>query len=287
MRFCGTCGQQIPDDARACPYCGAAQTGGAPAPVKAKKPFPMKAVILGLAGLVAVLAIVLVLTKVLGNNYKQPLDTMVKAFNAQKADEASAKKAAGAFVGGTGSKHLNAAIATLYDLEDEDGQTFEEVLQDKLDEQFDDLKDTYGDDVQISYTIEDEERMDDETLDDYRMFYKNAGKMAVQASEYGEDHLDELEDAAGAEVDEDTAEELLADLKAFAKELKEAKVSDGYLLDLEIKIAGSEDEDTRELSIAVVKLDGKWVISMPHEDLGQVNTALGMFDFEDLLEYAL
>ena len=40
MKFCGSCGQQIPDNANACPYCGAFQDSAVPA-AKAKKAFPV------------------------------------------------------------------------------------------------------------------------------------------------------------------------------------------------------------------------------------------------------
>ena len=56
--FCGKCGNNVPDGAAVCPACGA-PTGAAPAPGGAKK--PNKKLIIGIVGVAAVIALVIVL----------------------------------------------------------------------------------------------------------------------------------------------------------------------------------------------------------------------------------
>ena len=73
MKFCGSCGQQIPDDANACPYCGAFQDGFTPAAAAGKKAFPVKKALVGAAALLVVFAVVFALVKILGGaGWKKP-----------------------------------------------------------------------------------------------------------------------------------------------------------------------------------------------------------------------
>ena len=82
MKFCGSCGQQIPDNANACPYCGAFQDSAVPA-AKAKKAFPVKAVL----GIVLALAVLVggffAVRAIFGGGWEKPLKEAIdKAYAA-------------------------------------------------------------------------------------------------------------------------------------------------------------------------------------------------------------
>ena len=282
MRYCKSCAKEIPDGAATCPHCGAAAEG---APEAKKKPFPLKAVIIGLAGLIVVLAAVLVLTMTLGKSYEKPLDTLVKTFNSGKLDEAALQKAAGSVVGSTGKQPVDAAISAALAAQLADGRSAGDFLQELLDNELQELRDTYGEDAALSYSVLQKDRLTDDQLKSYQLLYRSVGKMAGQADAYFAEQPETLEQLSQGLVSADNADRIRADLSELGEAMQDAKVTDGYLLKLELKLSGEKSADTRELDVAVVKLDGKWVISLPEETLGKVNAGLTMLDFESLLQY--
>lgn len=282
MRYCKSCAKEIPDGAATCPHCGAAAEG---APEAKKKPFPLKAVIIGLAGLIVVLAAVLVLTMTLGKGYEKPLDTLAKTFNSGKLDEAALQKAAGAVVGSTGKQPVDDAISAALAARLADGQTAGDFLQEQLDNELQELRDTYGEDAALSYSVLQKDRLTDDQLKSYQLLYRSVGKMAGQADAYFAEQPETLEQLSQGLVSADNADRIRADLSELGEAMQDAKVTDGYLLKLELKLSGEKSADTRELDVAVVKLDGKWVISLPEETLGKVNAGLTMLSFESLLQY--
>ena len=71
-------------------------------------------------------------------------------------------------------------------------------------------------------------------------------------------------------------------MKAFSRELKDAKVTAGYEVDLALKIEGKDDDDELEYTIAVIKLDGKWVIAPSTRDLDGLAEELEYMDAEEV-----
>ncbi|MBR1895318.1 MAG: zinc-ribbon domain-containing protein, partial [Pyramidobacter sp.] len=109
MKFCGFCGQQIPDDANACPYCGSFQDSAAPA-APAKKPFPVKTLVAALVALAVVVGLVFAAKAIFGGGYKKPLDTLCDIANDKKVSESVLKDAARCVAGDVGKKDVDAAI---------------------------------------------------------------------------------------------------------------------------------------------------------------------------------
>jgi hypothetical protein len=96
---------------------------------------------------------------------------------------------------------------------------------DELDELFEEvqeeLRDEYGKNAKVSYKITDRDKLDKDDLEDI--------------SEYFGDY--------------------------FGSAGKRAKVKAGYEIELDATIRGSEDKDTNELTVTVIKIGGKWYLN--------------------------
>lgn len=284
MKFCGSCGQQIPDDANACPYCGAFQEFGA-SPAPEKKPFPVKKLAIALAALVLVLAVAVAAVKLIGGaGWKKPLDTLCDLANDKKVSESVIKDAARCVAGSVGKKDVDAFIDEGAGLK-ADGRKLITLLKDEVDRELGYLEDDYGKNLKLSYEIEDREKLDEDDLEDYQDFYKQLGSMGVDVVKYADDYVGEVEDYTNGDVKKKDADSLLDHVKAFAKDLKDARVTAGYELDLTLRIEGKDDEEEADVTIAVIKLDGKWVIAPGTRDLREAMDELQYMDPDDVLDW--
>ena len=94
-----------------------------------------------------------------------------------------------------------------------------EYFEDAMDSLMDEFEDMYGDDIKITYEIEDEDELDEDDIDEIIDFY--------------EEYLD-------ADLDIEAA----------------------YELEVEATIEGEDDDDTDEMTIFVIKIDGKWYLDL-------------------------
>lgn len=266
MKFCGSCGKQIPDDANACPYCGAFQEFGA-VTEPAKKPFPVKKLLIALAALVLVAAVAFAAVKLIGGaGWEKPLETLCGIANDKKVSESVLKDAARCFAGNVGKKDVDALIDEACGLKAGDKKLIDQ-LKDKVDEELEYLEEDYGKNVKFSYEIEDKEKLDEDDLEDYQDFYQKLGEAGVDAAKQLDGMTSEVEDYTDGEVKQKDAESLIDHMKAFSKELKDAEVTAGYELDLTLKMEGKDDDDEVDVTVAVIKLNGKWVISVSFSQL--------------------
>ena len=282
MKFCGSCGKQIPDDANACPYCGAFQEFGAMSAPE-KKPFPAKKLAIALAALVVVLAVVFAAVKLIGGaGWKKPLDRLCDIANDQKVSESVIKDAARCVAGSVGKKDVDAFIDEAAGVKFDSDRTILEMLQNEVDSALDYAEDEYGKNLKFSYEIEDKEKLDEDDLEEYQDVYKRIGSLGVDTVKYADDYVDEVEDYTDGELKKKDADSLLDHVKAFSRELKDAKVTAGYEVDLALKIEGKDDDDELEYTIAVIKLDGKWVIAPSTRDLDGLAEELEYMDAEEV-----
>jgi hypothetical protein len=93
-------------------------------------------------------------------------------------------------------------------------------LDDVFDELHDELEDEFGKNVKISYKITDKEKLDKDDLDDIAEYF------------------DYMFDSSG----------------------KDVKIKAGYELEVEGTIKGSEDKDTEDMTVTVIKIGGKWYL---------------------------
>lgn len=261
MRFCGQCGSAVPDDAKACPQCGAMLDGAsAPAPAAKNGVVAMlkekKNLLIGIAAAIVVLILAIGLLPNLFGSYKTPVKLAVSSMNAKKLDLEDT------FVnsmGGFGKSELK----TIYKIlsSSDNFKDYKEDSEDRFADMLEDTEDDYGKNWKVSYKIDDKEKLDKDDLKDAKDSIKNTANSLI-------DWADEILDLDNGEL-KDTADEMglkKDDLKKLAqtakdlgKKLKKAKVSAGYELDLNMQIKGSEDDEDYDTDMIVVKVGGKWV----------------------------
>ncbi len=178
---------------------------------------------IGTIAIAAVAAVVLIAggSMVSSSAYKTPIKNYFEAM--EKGNGKKLQKAYG--------KALVSAMDDYF--EDEDFYEYGEY--DDIDEMFDemaesfkdDLEDEYGKKTKITYEITDKDKIDKDDLEDFEDTFKDA----------------------------------------FDKKLK---ISKGYEVDVKAKFKGKDDKDTEKLQLIVLKINGKWA-AMGDYDLMQLS----------------
>ena len=280
MKFCGSCGKQIPDDANACPYCGAFQEDAAPA-AKAKKAFPVKLVL----GIVLALAVLVggffAARAIFGGGWEKPLKEAFEIANEKKVSEEAVQDLARCVFGDVGKKNLDSAISTALNVK-VGGEKLLNRLKDEIKQGLDYAEDEYGKDVKFSYEIESKEALDSDDLEDYEDVYHDIAKLGSDTAKMAKNLGEDIEEYTDGDLKEKDIKSLADDLKAFCGELKDCKITKGYELELTVKIEGKDGDDEIDYTIAVIKLDGKWVVSLCHDDLEELAEEIEDMDAQDL-----
>ena len=278
MKFCGSCGKQIPDDANACPYCGAFQEDAAPA-AKAKKAFPVKLVL----GIVLALAVLaggfFAVRAIFGGGWEKPLKEAFEIANNKKFNEEAAQDLARCVFGTTGDDELDAAIAKAFDIKI-DGRDLKDVTN--FDYLMDDLEEEYGKDWKVSYEVTSRESIDSDDLEDYEDVYHDLAKLGSDTAKMAKNLGEDIEASTDGEIKEKDIKDIADHLKAFCTEMKDCSITKGYELEVTFKIEGEDGEDEIDYTIAVIKLDGKWVVSACYDDLMELAEEIEDMDAQDL-----
>lgn len=291
MAFCQKCGAKLEDGTKFCGICGAEQeVNEAAAPAKETPAAEKKSVKLDnkMVGLIATGVIVVVLLFIVcslfGGGYKKPLNKVKKAFNAQSTDVDDYCAALPKFVGGAYDDVLDFAKSIDKDYKED----VEALFADGLEELYDELKDSLGKNVKISYEITDKEKLDKDDREDIEDAYaviidviedevgidiSDKKELEDWADDY-EDYLERYFDISSKQIDK--AIKLITNL---AGDLEDVKVSKGYILELEVTIEGKKDDVTFDIDVYVVKMNGKWCIE-------PISTMADYFraDIEDVIE---
>ena len=263
MKFCGNCGQSIPDEARACPYCGTMQSDG---PIPAAKASGGFADILKkyklwfiIAGVIAVLAIcwfAFVQDLVFGT-YETPIEYQVDRYNDKNYNVEDR------FInmyGGLGKSQLKDIYEIL-----SSSDNWKDVVDDYEDEwkdYRDGMEDGYGSDWKISYEITDTIPLDADDLKEIKSDrFKYTGKSLIETAKYisNLDNSDLKELAEDMGLSKDQLKELAELLKELGNVLKEAELSEGYNVEFEITIKGRDDDRSSDGDVDVVKVGHNWI----------------------------
>lgn len=279
MKFCGSCGKQIPDEALACPYCGTFQESAAPV-TKAKKPFPVKLVVLGLLAVAVIVGLIFGAKAIFGGGWEKPLKDAFEIANNKKFNEEAVKDLARCVFGTTGDDELDAAIAEVFDIKVY-GKDMKELSN--FDDLMDDLDDEYGKDWEVSYEVTSRESIDSDDLEDYEDVYHDLAKLGSDSVKLAKNYAEQLEEETDGDVKEKDIKSIADHLKAFCTEMKDCSITKGYELEVTFKIEGEDGEDEIDYTIAVIKLDGKWVVTMCHDDLEDLADEIEDMDAQDLL----
>lgn len=275
MKFCGNCGNSVPDDARACPYCGS-MLESAPAPAKAgvggfiEK---YKKLLIGVAGAVLALVLIIVLINALGGGWKAPIKDVINEMN---SDEVDMENEIVNMYGGLGKKELKKIYKIVSS--SKNFKDYEDESEDSFKDRAEDLEDEYGKNWKYSFEIDDKDDLDKDDLKDVKDEFKATGKdlidFADRILDLDNDDLKDLADDMGLKKDE--LKDLAEAIKDLGKAIKSADVKKGYEVELEVKIEGKDDDDSTDEEITVVKADGNWVIPTLIQEYTLYNVLYGI-----------
>ncbi len=223
------------------------------------------------AGAIAVvLVIALLYNALIGSAYKKPIDKFLKAVNGQSADIEELLEIAYPDLYVSAYKNL-LEYKKAYD-DATDKETYEKYVdnfEEKLLETYDELEDDYGKGVKVTYKITDKEEVSKGTMRSFKdamevyedLLDDDIIKAAVERIENNLVENFDMKKKDAKEVAE-KYEKLLKDLK---KACKNFDVTEGYELTVEYEIKGKEDNDDDEITLYMLKINGKWCLMNPEE----------------------
>ena len=147
--YCSNCGNSMPDGTQYCPLCGAAQDVAPQIPVNYPNPaYPAqekssvaKFVVFGVAAVAAIALIAVICSTLFSSGSETALKKFCKAL--EKGDG-------------------EAAVEVMYP---EDAPYYSDMMK-YADEYVENIADMYGDDLEVSYEVCKEEKLDSDTLED-------------------------------------------------------------------------------------------------------------------------
>lgn len=273
--FCPNCGTQLEDGALFCGECGS-KLQVIPvteeSPAEAPAPKSNKGLIIGLAAGAAALFLLLMIAAVclivgMGGGYKKPIKDLVGLMNKENTD-------IGKFIEATlpdmfvDAYHTGVPILSEF-------ESFEDTLEEAkegLEDSYDDWVDLYGKNWKVSYEITDEEQLSKSELKAIKNNYKDWEDILADADEDSYFYA-----TLNGELNAKTMDKYDKMISTLRKELKSVKITDGYVLDVELTIEGKEDYDSVELNLYVIKLNGKWVIDITSGDADRTHKLEYMF----------
>lgn len=134
-------------------------------------------------------------------------------------------------------------------------------FKDSWEDQYEDFVDDYGKNFKITVKITDEDEIKSKNLKTYQETFRGYGetlKDYVKAyKKLDKDEIEEIADDLGcSKKDLDAA---IKYIDTMGTALKKCEVTEGYEIEATMTIKGSEDEDERDGTFDVIKIDGKWI----------------------------
>ncbi len=269
-KFCTTCGQPIADDAQICEACGqpvitpepveapVEETyvpGGVNAVIEKAKSFPLKKILIGAIAAIIVIFGAWFAINTLTNSYKTPLDNYIAVRNNKKYDEEIDMKN----LNGLFKKEYKEILSIMKKSEEYD----KDEQKDQFNEMIEEREEMYGEDYKYSYEITEKEKLDKDDVKDFQDELKDQAKETLkQLKEMDDFDSDEWEDYAEMMgLTTSQAKKLMKTYKSIMEEMKNAKVTAGYELEVTITLDGSEldEPEENERTVYVYKINGRWV----------------------------
>lgn len=209
---------------------------------------------------VAVLIVGIFTLSIVTNTYKTPMKLYVKYMNAETHKNPLNDQIK--LLNGFCTDEMKAVIKILK--KSDDYKEALEEMQESWEERVESYKEQYGDDYKYSFKIEDKEKLDKDDCKDYQDDLRDTAKSMLSSldDEYEDFESDDWSDFADdMGISRSDAKKYVKALEALCKEMKQAKVTAGYELDIIIKITGSELDEPKEQerTIHVYKINGRWV----------------------------
>lgn len=277
MKFCGQCGTQMDDDALFCPSCGTRQepveamagytessTEGSKAPVY---------IACAALALVLTVAFIIIGTSLIGS-YKSPIRNAGKAFNSRSDNIGDYFSALPKLYTDIYKDGMKLAAEINEGLTENAKDKIENILEDR----YEDIEDYYGKNAKLTYDITNKEKMDSNELSEIEEFYVSIGELI---DKYSLDDEDTYSEMSYGLISKEKRKKIAAFAGDTMKKLKKVKVTDGYILTLDIKIKGKKKEDKEEdVEVCVVKMDGKWCI----EPIATYTHYIGNIELKDIID---
>lgn len=218
---------------------------------------------------VLLIALIVLLSSVVGNTYKSPVNMMEKVANNKKASKVMTY----------GTKMLNGFcedevkdILKIMKESDDFEDTMEEMEED-YEDAIEEKKDEYGSNYKIKYKITDKEKLDKDELKEIKEQYKSIAKMfrsfVEETEDYDSDDWEDLAEESG--LSKSQVKKLVKAVEALYKEMKSVKVTKGYELTVTVIITGSEldEPEEEEITVRVYKVNGRWISDNAFSITGQ------------------
>ena len=270
--ICKKCGQEMEDGAKFCRYCGEQAEGEITEVLSQPSPYEQPVVqalmtpqkkngaavgILAAIAAVLVVVIIVLLVVVFGKNEKTPLNNIEKILNKKPTNVGEiVEDVAPSFV----SKAYLDAIVVIRgndeykDSVDEIYEESEKKLEETWEDMYDELEDDLGKNVKFSYTIEDQEELEDEEIEFATKIYQDLGQYKDQLCEIVEIL------AETTELEDKEVKKLVKIVENLCDDLEGMKIKKGYKMEVEFVAEGKEDDDSEVYNIAVIKANGEWFI---------------------------
>ena len=294
MKFCNHCGVRMEDDDLFCPSCGTKQESVEPVqevniqePVQSSAteynaysvPEPEKKtkapIYIVCGALILILAVAFIfIGKSMISTYNSPIKNAQKAFNSRSDNIEDYFSALPKLYTDIYKDGMKLAM----DINEGITDNARDKLEDTIEEQYKELEDIYGKNAKLTYDIKDKEKMKSSELSKIEDFYVSIGELIDKYSLADEDTYSRM---AYGMISKKQSRKIAEFAGSTMKKLKKVKVTDGYVLTIDIKIKGREDEyEEEDVEVCVVKMDGKWCI----EPLATYTHYVGDIGLDDIID---
>ncbi len=192
------------------------------------------------------------------NNYMTPVHKLEKIENLKKGNATRVFRESLEDIGASNGKELFKVMAKSEILEE-----LMEAWEDSMDSSIENTMDKCGDDFKVTYKLLDKTQLKKSELRDYKKEIRNTfsslESMAEETKRFDSDDWEEL--AEELEMTKAQTKNLVAAIEELADDVSHVEVTDGYELELNRIITGSELDEAEEdnVTVIVLKINGKWV----------------------------
>ncbi len=213
-------------------------------------------IVIAAVALIVTVSLICVIFAAATNSYRTPINLMMRYYNAEELDNPT--KFLVNLTNGFCDKELNALIRLM-----SESSYYDDIIddtQDQFEDMVDAISDEFGDNYRITYKIQDKEELDKSDLKDARNHLRTWARILKDRAERYEDFSsDDWKDLAEElDISRSDAKKIPKYLENLYEELRSAEVTQGYELDIIIRING-DDYDEEEITLNVYKINGRWM----------------------------
>lgn len=210
-------------------------------------------------GTIIAAALILVVVSIATNTYKTPINTMEKQQNSKNFDVWFSQEYK--LLNGFAEKEVQEIFKIMKNSDD-----FMDAMEIEAEWFYDDIldmEDEYGRNYKFSYTIINKEELERDSLKEFRDELREIGEywksLEDDTDQFDSDDWEDVADEL--DLTKSEAKQLVRALNAVGKVCKKAKVTEGYLLTVEIILTGREldEPEVSEKEFYVYKVDGRWI----------------------------